>query len=195
MLGEIRKEKKTRVVKGREGERGDSRKLVLEKVKVAAIRSELDRERVKVITVGDVVCSGKEGVVKAQILGVEGKGRPKVDEGVGEESVYGDGAAYMSRKYLPFHEDFEWASKSIMAKIKNGTCISIIQQSFIDAGFSNFKVISFGGDNVLLHPCMEGDVIEIFNLVADLVGNFLYDCWPWTKDVSVQYVRGAWVRR
>jgi len=81
-----------------------------------------------------------------------------------------------------------------LAKIKNGTCISIIQQSFIDAGFVDFKVISLGGDNVLLHPCVEGDVMVLFNSAADLIGNFFDDCRPWKKDVDVPYERGAWVR-
>ena len=60
-----------------------------------------------------------------------------------------------------------------MAKIKNGNCISIIQQSFIDARFVDFKVISLGGDNVLLHPCVECDVMVLFNSAADLIGNIL----------------------
>ena len=163
-----------------------------------AIHSDFERERVKVIRVGDVVCSGKkepvvgkEGDVKALNLGVEGKGRSGADEGVGDESVCGDGATDMSHKYLPLHEDLEWVSKSIMAKIKNGTCISTIQQSFIDARFLDFKVISSRGDNLLLYPFVEGDDMEIFNSAADLVANFLYDCRPWTKDVSVQYEMGA----
>jgi hypothetical protein len=80
-----------------------------------------------------------------------------------------------------------------LAKIKDGTCISVIQQSFLDAGFADFKLISLGGDNVLLHPCVEGDSMELFNSVADFVGNFLCDFRPWTKDASVPYERGAWV--
>ena len=162
-------------------DRGECRKLALEKVKVVAIRSELERERERVFTVGDVECVGLKEV----------KGRLKPKEGEGSVSVGGKNVSEVSREYLPFHEDVEWANKSILAKIKNGMCISVIQQSFLDAGFLDFKLISLGGDNVLLHPCVEGDVMEIFNSAADLIGNFLCDCQPWTKDVSVPYERSA----
>ena len=121
---------------------------------------------------GDVVCSGrKKGDGEGKVLEVDGKGRPRAVEGVGNEHVCGDGEAVMLLKYLPFHEDLEWASKSIMEKIKNGTCISIIKQSLIDAGFLDFKVIYLGGDNVLLYPCVEGDVMVLFNSATDLIGN------------------------
>jgi len=179
-------------------DRGECRKLALEKVKVVAIRSELERERERVFTVGDVECVGlkevkarKEEVFKPKVLGVKGEGRLKPKEGEGSVSVGGKNVSEVSREYLPFHEDVEWANKSILAKIKNGMCISVIQQSFLDAGFLDFKLISLGGDNVLLHPCVEGDVMEIFNSAADLIGNFLCDCRPWTKDVSVPYERSA----
>lgn len=81
----------------------------------------------------------------------------------------------MTREYLPFYDDVEWANKSILAKIKDGTCISVIQQSFVDAGFEDFKLIPLGGDNVLLHLYVEGDVMELFTSAANFVGNFLCD--------------------
>ena len=193
--------KKSREPEGLADEREVSRKLVLEKVKVAAIRSELEREKERVITVGDVVCDGtkgvkveKEEIVKLKVVGVEEEGEPKPIAGERSESVYGNIALEVTRKYLPFHEDVEWANKSILAKIKNGLCFSFIQQAFVDAGFLDFKLISMGGDNVLLHPCAEGDVMELSNSAADFVGNFLCDCRPWSQDASVSYERGAWIR-
>jgi len=135
---------------------------------------------------------GKEGGGEGKVLEVAGKGRLRAMEGGGNDHGCVDGEAAVLRKYLPFHEDIEWASKSILAKIKNGNCISIIQQSFIDAGFVDFKVISLGSDNVLLHLCVEGDVMVLFNSTTDLIGNFFDDCRPWKKDVDVPYERGAW---
>lgn len=89
----------------------------------------------------------------------------KVDEGVGEESVISiEHEAEVMCKFTSLQEDITWASKSIIAKIKNGCCLSVVQQSFLDAGFVDFRLISLGGDNVLLHPGMEGDVMEIFNV-------------------------------
>lgn len=82
--------------------------------------------------------------------------------------------------FLPYHEDVEWAHKSILAKIKDGTCISAIKQAFVEAGFNMFKLIALGGYNVLLHPCVEGDVMELFKSATDFVGNFLCDFRPWT---------------
>ncbi|GAU32020.1 hypothetical protein TSUD_158110 [Trifolium subterraneum] len=54
-------------------------------------------------------------------------------------------------------EDITWASKSLIAKIKNGNCVSVVQRSFLDAGFVDFGIVLLGGDNVLLHPCVDGD--------------------------------------
>jgi len=51
-----------------------------------------------------------------------------------------------------------------------------------------------GGDNVLLHLCVEGDVMKLFNSAADFVGNFLCDCRLWSKDSNMPYERGAWIR-
>jgi len=79
----------------------------------------------------------------------------------------------VAQKYLLFHDDVVSANKSILAKIKDGTCFSVIQQTFLDAGFLDFKLISLGRDDVLLHLCVEGDVTDLFNSAVDLVGNFL----------------------
>jgi hypothetical protein len=58
----------------------------------------------------------------------------------------------------------------------------------------DFRLIPLGADNVLLHPCVDGDVVELFNAATDLIGNFLDDCRPWTKETVMNYERGAWVR-
>jgi len=47
---------------------------------------------------------------------------------------------------------------------------------------------------VLLHLGVEGEVVELFNTAADLIGNFLEDCRPWTNGTIVNYERGAWGR-
>ncbi|GAU27978.1 hypothetical protein TSUD_373730 [Trifolium subterraneum] len=79
-------------------------------------------------------------------------------------------------------------------KLKRGCCLSIVQQSFRDAGFTEFRLISLGGDKVLLHPCVEGDGMSISQEAEDFIGNFLEECSPWMKVSSVNYERGAWVR-
>jgi len=114
-------------------EGGVSKKLVLEKVKVAAIRSELKREKERVFTVGDVVCGGtkeakvgKEKGAMSKDVGVVEDGKPKPFEGDGSESIYGNIVVEVTRKYLPFHENVVWANKSILAKIKNGLCFSVL---------------------------------------------------------------------
>nr|ABN08666.1 RNA-binding region RNP-1 (RNA recognition motif) [Medicago truncatula] len=176
--------KKSRELLVKEDEKGDSRKLALEKVKVAAIRSELEREREKGLTAGDV--GGSEEVKE--------EGRPKAVVGEGSESVYGIVASEVVREYLPYHDDVVWANKCILAKVKDGKSFSGIQQSFLDAGFLDYNLISMGGDNVMLHPSVDGDVTDVFNSATDFLSNFLCDCRPWTKDIKVQYEMGAWVR-
>lgn len=118
-------------------------------------------------------------------------GRLKDSEGEEIVFVCGNIASEVFRENQPLHDDVVWTNKCILAKIKDGMYLSFIQQSFSDSGFMDYKLISMGGDNVLLYPCVDGDVTELFNLAADLVGNFLYDCRPWTKDSNVQYERGA----
>lgn len=97
-------------------------------------------------------------------------------------------------KFMPFTDDITWASKSILARLKNDFCLSIVQQAFVDAEFVDFKLISLGGDNVVLHPGVEGDAMELFKAAVDFIGNFLDDCRPWTLDSIVNYERGSWVR-
>lgn len=89
--------KNSREMEGKVDERGDSRKLVLEKVKVAAIHCELEREREKVFTVGKVECGdfkgakmGKEEGTKMKDVELKEEGRPKSVVGEGMESVCGN---------------------------------------------------------------------------------------------------------
>ena len=193
-------EKISRELDGEVAELSFSRKLALEKVKVAAIRCELEREKERVFTVGEVECGGKvEGLRKEEVpkvvtLPVKVDLKPTPSEEGGMASVCGNINSEVFREYLPFHDDVLWANRCILAKIKDGTSFTVIQQSFLDAGFSDFKLISLGGDNVLLHPCVEGDCMNLFNSASDLIGNFLCDCRPWSKDACVPYERGAWVR-
>jgi len=107
-------------------------------------------------------------------------GEPKIDDGGGKEPVLDLGSeAKVLCKFMPLTEDITWASKSIIAKLKNGCCLSVVQQSFFDAGFVDFRLVSLGGDNMLLHPGVEGDVMVLFNEAADLIGIFLDDYRPW----------------
>ena len=193
--GRILDGKKKRERKGGEGVSGGIRKLELEKVKEEAIRREKERERELVVKVGEIECSGRKE--KLVLKGVEGevKGAVMVDKEVGMEPV-GDteAEAKVTCKFMQLQEDIAWASKSTLAKLKNDYCLSFVQQSFLDVGFDDFRLISLGGDNVLLHPGVVGDVVELFSTAADLIGNFWEDCRPWTKETIVNYERGAWVR-
>jgi hypothetical protein len=62
---------------------------------------------------------------------------------------------------LPLQENIDRASRGVLAKIKNGCGVSFIQQSFEDVGFLDLKLISLGGDNVLLYPQGHGVVMEV----------------------------------
>ena len=179
---------KKRELKGGEVVTEGNRKLELEKVKKAAIRIEDARERELVVKVGEIECSGrKERVIPKGDEGVV-KGAMKIDEGLGKEPGSDiEIEAKVMCKFMPFKEDIAWASKSILAKLKNDYCLSVVQQSFLDAGFVDFRLISLGGDNVLLHPGVEGEVVELFIAAANLISNFLEDCRPWTKETIVNY--------
>jgi hypothetical protein len=65
--GGLKEGKKSRELKGVEGAREGNRKLDLEKVKEAAIRSEEERERELVVKVGEIVCPGKKERVGSKV--------------------------------------------------------------------------------------------------------------------------------
>jgi len=189
--GEMKVEKKMREI---DVERVGNRKLELEKVKEAAIRSEEERERELVVKVGEIECSRRKEKGGPKVGGGKVKGVLKVEEVVGKEFDSGtDAGMKVMCKFMPFKDDITWVSKSILARLKNSYCLSVVQQSFVDMGFVDFKLISLGGDNVVLHPCVVGDVMELFKAAADFIGS-LDDCRPWTLDSIVIYERGAWVR-
>lgn len=143
-------------------ERVGNRKLDLEKVKEAAIRSEEERERELVVKVRVIECSGRKEKGGPKVGRGKVKGVLKVEEVVGKEFDSGtDAGMKVMCKLMSFKDDITWASKSIIARLKNAYCLSVVQQSFIDAGFVDFKLISLGGDNVVLHPCVEGHVMEL----------------------------------
>lgn len=54
-------------------------------------------------------------------------------------------------KYLPLHADIVWDFRGLITKTRNGLCVPMLQQYFLDASFSNFNIISFGGDNVFIY--------------------------------------------
>jgi len=148
-----------------------------------------------VVKVGEIDCSKRRELGGPRVGGGGGKGVVKAEGVVEKES--GSGADVEKKvvcKFMPFLDDINWASKSILARIKNGFCLPVVQQAFVDAGFVHFKLISLGGDNVVLHPSVEGDVMVLFKEAADFISNFLDDCRPWSLDSIMQYERGAWVR-
>jgi hypothetical protein len=116
--GGVKVEKKPREL---EVERDFSRRLELQKVKEAAIRSEEEREKALVIKVGEIECSGRKEEGGSKVGGGEDKGVLKVEEVVAKEFVSGaDVVKNVRCKFMPFHDDINWASKCILARVKNG---------------------------------------------------------------------------
>lgn len=153
-----------------------------------ALRSEEERERAK----GSKGGRGGSGLRKEEVvgdiskvsMGGEEKVIPVVGSGVGVALGNNIGNRVEGeKKFLPLQEDIDRASRGFLEKIKNGCCVSFIQQSFEDAGFLDLKLISLGGDNVLLYPQGDGVVMEVISEAAAFFDNFLSEVIPWSKDV------------
>ncbi|GAU32903.1 hypothetical protein TSUD_152630 [Trifolium subterraneum] len=166
------------------------RTIDLEKGTDEAIISEEDRERERAVIVGEVVCSErKEPRVKVgDCAGVE--------EVVEEVVVVSDEVkpTVPAWKYLSLREDVNWASKCRLARLKQGWCFSVVQQSILDAGLEGLRLIAMGGDRVLIHQESDGSVENLFQDAAAILNNFLEDCKPWVMGDGCVYERGAWLR-
>ncbi|GAU41532.1 hypothetical protein TSUD_140630 [Trifolium subterraneum] len=185
--GEIKGEGKVRhkhiggVENSREGDEslGEWRKKELERVKREAICSEEARWKPKEVVIGVENDVRKKEVVEETEVKAEKDGTPVIG---------------LPWKYLSLKEDVVWASQCFLAKLKDGLCLSMVQQALTDAGFEDIKIIPLGGDNVLLHPAGQGTIDSLLQSTTDLVGNFLEGFIPWSREADRSYVRGAWVR-
>ncbi|GAU10944.1 hypothetical protein TSUD_112380 [Trifolium subterraneum] len=179
----------------RENGEGGFRGIELEKVKDDAVRSEEERERERAVIVGEVERPEEK------------EPRAKVGDSEGLES--GKGAVVVEDvvvvtievktmvpawKYLSLKEDVSWASKCRVARLKQGWCFSVVQQSMLDAGLEGFRLIALGGDNILIHQDSDGLAENLFQEAAEIMNNFLEDCRPWELGDARIYERGAWLR-
>ncbi|GAU21222.1 hypothetical protein TSUD_11400 [Trifolium subterraneum] len=177
---------------GRENGEGGFRgagDVELEKVKDDAVRSEEERDRERAVIVGEVEPRAQGGDSE----GLEsGKGAVVVEEVVvvTEEMK----TMVQAWKYLSLKEDVSWASKCRVARLKQGWCLSVVQQSMLDAGLEGFRLIALGGDNVLIHQDSDGLAENLFQEAAEIMNNFLEDCRPWELGDARIYERGAWLR-
>ncbi|GAU23785.1 hypothetical protein TSUD_26930 [Trifolium subterraneum] len=140
------------------------RKVELEKVKEEAVRSEEERERARTGEGGSV----KEGVEQVREMPVLKDGE-EVIEKPAEEEVVSDTVLH----YLPLYEDTRWATNCRVARIRNGCCVSVVQQSLADAGLEGIRLIPLGGDNVLISPSLDIQGGDIFQSAASIFDNFL----------------------
>ncbi|GAU46155.1 hypothetical protein TSUD_401590 [Trifolium subterraneum] len=167
--------------------------IQLERVKEAALRSEEERVKGSNIQFGSVILEKKEERVQ-EVEGEEGNGRAEGDGVVKREGKGCVSEEEVTWRYLPLQEDVTWASRCSIAKLKHRFCLTIVRQSLIDAGFVDYKLITLGGDVVLLQPTGQGVNEARLLGMNDLLHNFMEGITPWTSDDMRSYVRGAWVR-
>ncbi|GAU22585.1 hypothetical protein TSUD_93530 [Trifolium subterraneum] len=129
----------------------------LEKVNEEAVRSEEERERARTGEGGSV----KEWVEQVREMPVLKDGDEVVEKPAGEE-VVSDTVLH----YLPLYEDTRWAANCRVARIKNGLCVSVVQQFLADAGLKGIRLIPLGGDNVLISPSLDIQGGDIFQSAA-----------------------------
>ncbi|GAU10651.1 hypothetical protein TSUD_421200, partial [Trifolium subterraneum] len=128
---------------------------------------------------GDWESEPQEKLVENLKVGVEG-----ARDSVREKSNIKEGDDKM--KWVPKVEN-----KAIP---ENGHLVASVQQSLVDAGLINLKLIAMRGDKVLLTSCDKALLATFIQSTQGIIDNFLDDCIPWSQEMSQVYERGAWIR-
>jgi len=110
-------------------------------------------------------------VVRGEVAGGE-KGVHGLANGKEVMEVGVEGKMYVL-KYTSTEQDVLWASRGLVATVKNGEAIPVIQRRIFDVGFKKLDILPLGADKVLLRLEDEGDVCSIFNGASDFFLQFL----------------------
>lgn len=71
------------------------------------------------------------------------------------------------RKYSTAPEDIAWASRGLMAQIRNGVTVPTLQQILIDIGLEFFKVLPLGVDKIFSQAVNEQDFMSLYNKASE----------------------------
>ena len=90
-------------------------------------------------------------------------------------------------------EDVNWAREGVVATVRNGESIPLIQQRILDAGFENPEIIPMGADKVYLRSSDVVDVNSLLSGAADFFKAFFNVIESWNGKYG-KFERGTWIR-
>ncbi|MCI31570.1 sulfate transporter, partial [Trifolium medium] len=121
---------------------------------------------------------GEGGMVKKKTETVKNK-LSGVGKTIGEKvhddggcSNMGDPCKKIVCKYRSNVNDVNWARQGVVATVKNGEVISVVQARIADAEFQNFHIIPLGADKVFIHSLSAEDVMINFNVARQFFDHF-----------------------
>ncbi|MCI05464.1 sulfate transporter [Trifolium medium] len=113
---------------------------------------------------------GEGGMVKKKTETVKNK-LSRVGKTMGEKvhddggcSNMGDPCKKLVRKCRSNVNDVKWARRGVVATVKNGEVILVVQTMIADAEFQNLHIIPLGADKVFIHSLSAEDVMINFNV-------------------------------
>jgi hypothetical protein len=103
------------------------------------------------------------------------------------------GTSVYIRKYSTTVDDVKWAQNGMVASVKSGEAVPVIQRRIVDAGFNPLVFTPLGADTVFIRSLTENDVVSVIDSTKEFFSLFLSHWERWEKGVSPSK-RGAWVR-
>ncbi|MCI01589.1 sulfate transporter [Trifolium medium] len=112
---------------------------------------------------------------------------------VGGSSEQGNPSTKLVHKYRSNANDVKWARQGVVATVKYGEAIPVVQAQIADAGFQNLHIIPLGADKVFIHSLSAEDVMINFNGARPFFDHFFSSIVRWDKEL-LPIQRVAWVR-
>ncbi|GAU49411.1 hypothetical protein TSUD_407260 [Trifolium subterraneum] len=79
------------------------------------------------------------------------------------------GTSVYVRKYSSTMDDLIWAQNGLIATVKSGEAVPVIQRRIVDAGFNGLVVIPLGAEKVFVRSLTERDVASVVNSAKDFL--------------------------
>ncbi|PNX77214.1 putative sulfate transporter [Trifolium pratense] len=95
--------------------------------------------------------------------------------------------------YRTKSDDVKWANNGVVATIRNGEAVPLVQDRIVDAGFNDLVLIPMGADKVFLRSLAGGDAMGTVDNAKEFFQLFFSNWVRWESDAQ-PYRRGAWVR-
>jgi hypothetical protein len=86
----------------------------------------------------------------------------------------------------------KWARQGVVATVKNGEVIQVIQARVADASFQNLHIIPMGADKVFIHSLTTEDVMINFNGARQFFYHLFSSIMRWDNEI-LPIQRGVWV--